>query len=112
MKIDPDALRHCPIPLDDFVKRAVLLLRDIFGNPFRPVPPSPSWQSPVVQGLAQAAYEQRERPVGPLDNARLAVLADALEEAGCEDAVLLGHLRGGGAHVRGCWAMDLILGRE
>jgi hypothetical protein len=42
----------------------------------------------------------------------LAVLADALEEAGCADAGLLGHLRSRGPHVRGCWALDLILGRE
>ena len=111
MKIDPDAWRHCPIPLDDFVKRSVLFLRDIFGNPFRPVTLSPAWLTPQVVALAQAAYEQRERPAGTLDPARLSVLADALEEAGCADAELLGHLRGPGPHARGCRAVDLLLGK-
>jgi hypothetical protein len=88
------------------------LLRDIFGNPFRPVSVSPAWLTPQVVALAQAAYGQRELPAGHLDLARLAVLADALEEAGCTDQTILGHLRGPGPHVRGCWAVDLILGRE
>ena len=87
------------------------LLRDIFGNPFRPVSVSPSWRTPQVLALAQAAYEQRELPAGTLDLARLAVLADALEDAGCDQADLLGHLRGPGPHVRGCWAVDLLLGQ-
>ena len=47
-----------------------------------------------------------------LDPDRLAVLADALEEAGCDNADLLSHLRGPGPHVRGCWALDLLLGKE
>jgi hypothetical protein len=49
---------------------------------------------------------------GTLDPARLTVLADALEDAGCTDADLLGHLRSPGPHVRGCWAVDLVLGKE
>jgi len=84
------------------------LLRDLFGNPFRPVVLHPSWRTPTVAGLAAVAYEQRALPSGELDRARLAVLADALEEAGCTDADLLGHLRGPGPHVRGCWALDLL----
>jgi hypothetical protein len=87
------------------------LLRDIFGNRFRPVSVSPTCRAPQVVALAQAAYEQRELPAGHLDPARLAVLADALEEAGCDQADLLGHLRGPGPHVRGCFAVDLVLGR-
>ena len=87
------------------------LLRDIFGNPFRPVTPDPAWRSPQVVGLAQAAYDQRGLPAGTLDLARLAILADALEEAGCTDRTILGHLRGAGPHVRGCWAVDLLLGK-
>ena len=62
--------------------------------------------------LARVAYDQRELPSGTLDVARLAVLADALEEAGCTDADLLGHLRGPGPHARGCWAVDLLLGKS
>src|SRR5262249_47555881 len=53
--------------------------------------------------MAQAIYEERALPSGHLDNTRMAILADALEDAGCCDAELLGHLRGQGAHVRGCW---------
>ena len=62
--------------------------------------------------FAQAAYEERELPSGHLSPTRLAVLADALEEAGCRDADLLAHLRAPGPHVRGCWALDLLLGKE
>ena len=87
------------------------LVREVFGNPFRPVTTS-SWQSPQVVALAQAAYDERELPAGTLDLARLAVLADALEEAGCAAQAILDHLRGPGPHVRGCWAVDLILGKE
>jgi hypothetical protein len=88
-------------------------LRDLFGPlPFRPVTVPPAWQTPQVVALAQAAYEQRGPPAGTLDLARLAVLAGALEEAGCDQADLLDHLRGPGPHVRGCWAVDLLLGKE
>jgi hypothetical protein len=65
-----------------------------------------------VAKLAEAAYEHRSVPDGTLDQDRLAVLADALEEAGCADTDILGHLRGTGPHVRGCHAVDAILGRE
>jgi hypothetical protein len=90
----------------------VELLRDILGSLFRPVSVSPACLTPPVVALAQAAYDQREMPAGTLDVARLAVLADALEEAGCTDSNLLGHLRGPGPHVRGCWAVDLLLGKS
>jgi hypothetical protein len=85
------------------------LLRDIFGNPFRPVSISPGWLTPTVTNLATAAYEERILPSGELDSARLAVLADALEEAGCDSADVLSHLREPGPHVRGCWVVDLLL---
>jgi hypothetical protein len=88
------------------------LLRCIFGNPFRPVSISPAWQTPQVVALAQAAYEQRELPAGTLDLARPAVLADALEDADCDQADLLSHLRDPVPHVRGCWVIDLLLGKE
>jgi hypothetical protein len=88
------------------------LLRDIFGNPFRPFTLSPACRTAQVVALAQAAYGEWELPAGPLDLARLAVLVDALEEAGCDQADLLGHLRGPGPHVRGCWAVDWILGKS
>ena len=88
------------------------LLREVFGNPFRPVEVGHAWQTPQVVALAQAAYEQRELPAGTLDLTRLAVLADALEEAGCTGQTILGHLRRPGPHVRGCWVVDLLLGKS
>jgi hypothetical protein len=93
------------------------LLRCIFGNPFRPLDAIASdilrWNSGIVVRLAQAAYDDRRLPDGTLDPARLAILADALEEAGVTDADILGHLRKeGGVHVRGCWAVDLLTGRQ
>jgi hypothetical protein len=88
------------------------LVRELFGNPFRSLTLDPAWQTPQVMALAKAAYDERELPAGTLDVARLAVLADALEEAGCDQAELLAHLRGPGPHVRGCWAVDLALGKE
>ena len=94
-------------------ERKPRLLRDIFGPiPFRLVSTSPGWQTPQVVALAQAAYDQRGLPAGTLDTTRLAVLADALEDAGCADADLLGHLRGPGPHVRGCFEIDALLGKS
>jgi hypothetical protein len=87
------------------------LVREVFGDPFRPAALVPSWLTPTVLALAEAAYDERVLPSGELDPARLSVLADALEEAGCADDDLLGHLRSPGPHVRGCWALDLILGK-
>src|SRR5262249_32815172 len=88
------------------------LLHDIFGNPFRPIKVPPAWKKKggEIPRLAQAAYEERRRREGRLEPARLAVLADALEEAGAEE-VILNHLRDSGPHVRGCWVVDLILGK-
>jgi hypothetical protein len=87
-------------------------LRDIFGNPFRPVSINPAWLTPTVISLAQAAYEERNLPSGTLDNARLAVLADALEECGCDNADIPNHLRQAGEHYRGCWVVDALLGKR
>jgi hypothetical protein len=81
------------------------LLRDLVGNPFRPVALDRRYVTPAVVALARAAYEERAFD-------RLPILADALEEAGVTDAQLLGHLRGPGPHALGCWALDAILGKE
>jgi hypothetical protein len=70
------------------------------------------WGDGVVGSLALAAYEDRRLPEGTLEPDRLAVLADALEDAGCADAELLGHLRAPGPHVRGCFALDVVLARQ
>jgi hypothetical protein len=88
------------------------LLRDIFGNGFGSPPLSPAvlaWHGGLAVQLATAAYEERSLPSGLLDSQRLAVLADALSDAGTTDAELLEHLRSPGSHVRGCWAVDLLL---
>jgi hypothetical protein len=90
----------------------LFLLGDIFGNPFRPVAVAPEWRSQSIVQLADAAYRDRQLPTGELDTGSLGVLADALEERGCNDEYLLGHLRSAGPHVRGCWAVDLLLGKE
>ena len=79
-------------------------LRDIFGNPFRPVVADPAWLTPTVVSIAEAIYRDRAFD-------RLPILADALEEAGCTNADLLLHCRQPGEHVRGCWAVDLVLGK-
>jgi hypothetical protein len=87
---------------------ALAFVRDIFGNPFRPVALPEACLTPAVRALAQAAYAERGVRGGELDLARLAVLADALEEVGA-DGSLLEHLRGPGPHVRGCWVVALVL---
>jgi hypothetical protein len=93
------------------------LIRDLLGpGPFRRVAVAPSvltWNGGTVPHLAEAAYQERAMPAGTLEPFRLAVLGDALEEAGCADEDLLGHLRATDVvHVRGCWAVDAILAKE
>jgi hypothetical protein len=83
------------------------LVRDIFGNPFRPAAADPAWHERaggVVPKLARSIYAERAFD-------RLPVLADALEDAGCTDREILDHCRGGGTHFRGCWVVDLVLGK-
>ena len=84
------------------------LFRDIFGNSFRPVAVDPdwlAWNHGTVSGIARHIYDDRA-----FDD--LPILADALEDAGCTNADVLNHCRGGGEHVRGCWVVDLVLGKE
>jgi hypothetical protein len=81
-------------------------LRDIVGNPFRPVAFKRAllaWEGCTIPNMAQGTYDERVMPEGTLDRTRLGMLADALEEAGSTDAEILEHLRGQGPHVRGCW---------
>ncbi|HET6572444.1 MAG TPA: hypothetical protein VFG68_02490 [Fimbriiglobus sp.] len=80
------------------------LLRCIVGYPFRPVACDPSWRTSTVVGLAEAIYADRVFD-------RLPILADALEDAGCTHPDVLAHCRGDGPHARGCWVVDLILGK-
>jgi hypothetical protein len=92
-----------------FTERAwqCCLLRCFIGNPFHSVPRNASWRAwndGTIPKIAQAIYDERAFD-------RMPILADALEEAGCTDADILAHCRSGGEHVRGCWVVDLILGR-
>ena len=82
------------------------LLRDVFGNPFRPVTFNPAWRTTDVALLATGIYDERAFD-------RMPILADALQDAECDNNDLLKHLRDSKAtHVRGCWALDLVLGKE
>jgi hypothetical protein len=81
------------------------LLREIFGDPFRPLSVDPSWLTLHVVELAQTIYDDRGFD-------KIPALADALEEAGCDHQEILAHCRGLKSHVRGCWLLDLILGKE
>jgi hypothetical protein len=82
-----------------------IVVRDIFGNPFRPVTLNPAWRTSNVSALAQSIYDDRAFD-------RLPILADALEDAGCDNADILNHCRQPGEHVRGCWVVDLVLEKE
>jgi hypothetical protein len=85
------------------------LLRDVLADPSLSATLEPARRTPTVVSLARAAYDERHLPSGDLDPHRLAVLADALEEAGAHDE-LVAHLRGPGPHVRGCHVVDFCLG--
>ncbi|MBX4200866.1 hypothetical protein KW786_01935 [Candidatus Parcubacteria bacterium] len=89
-----------------------VLMREMFGNPFVLASFNPDWGTPTVVSLIDAAYQNRNILTGYFDQARLAILADALEEAGCTEAGLLAHLRQGGPHMLGCWAMDVLSAYE
>jgi hypothetical protein len=91
------------------IQRAIAnILRDIFGNPFRPVQVNAqrlTWNGGTVTLIAQEIYEQRVF-------GSLPILADALEDAGCSDVAILDHCRCPDNHVRGCWLLDRLLGKE
>jgi hypothetical protein len=85
------------------------LLHDLFGpQPFRPITLDPawlSWHGGLLVSMARQMYQSR-------DFSDMPVLADALEEAGCTNQDILAHCRAGGEHVRGCWIVDLLSGKE
>ncbi|MBM3983893.1 MAG: hypothetical protein FJ304_27220 [Planctomycetes bacterium] len=84
---------------------AAAFLRDIFGNPFRPVAFSSEWRTDTALTLARTMYESREFSAMP-------ILADALQDAGCDSDDILNHCRDTAqVHVRGCWVVDLVLGK-
>ena len=81
------------------------LLRDIFGNPFRPVTLDPTWRTSTVVALAQACTSRGTSP-------RCRSWRTPFKTPGCDNADILDHCRGPGPHVRGCWVVDLVLGKE
>jgi hypothetical protein len=75
----------------------------------------PTCSTPTITNLAETIYNDREvwnNPASRSSFDHLPILADALEEVGCTDADLLAHCRGDGPHARGCWVIDLLLGKE
>lgn len=117
---DRDAIRRAPADETVMVARATwqaalaalaaekevqtALLRDICGNPFHPPTIDRAWLLPEVVYFARQIYEG-----GNFEWMR--DLADTLEEAGCTDRAILEHCRQSGAHVRGCWVIDALLGK-
>jgi hypothetical protein len=91
--------------LANALAKQIALLRDIFGNPFRPVSFDPTWLTSTVTALARQMYESRDFSAMP-------ILADALQDAGCDNAQVLEHCRGPGPHVRGCWVVDGCLNKS
>jgi hypothetical protein len=84
------------------------LIRDFIGNPFRPVAITLAWlawNDGTVHRIAEAIYNDRAFE-------RMPILADALEDAGCGNEDILAHCRSDSPHVRGCWVVDLLLGKE
>jgi hypothetical protein len=81
------------------------ILHDIFGNPFHPTTLNPSWLTTTVLALANGIYQEKAFE-------RMPILADALQDAGCDHGDILNHCRQSGEHVRGCWVIDFLTGRE
>jgi hypothetical protein len=107
-RVDAQAAAHYAAFTETDESAQAALLRDIMGNPFRLVTTESSWaewNNGIVLKLAQGIYEDQAFD-------RLPVVADALEDAGCTDATILDHCRLLGNHVRGCWVIDRLLGKE
>ena len=102
------AIKHCRAKASNKrkeVQAQAHLLREVVGNPFRPVTFAPAWRTDTVLVLARQIDESR-------DFSPMPILADALQDAGCDNEDVLNHCRGPGPHVRGCWVIDLILEKE
>jgi hypothetical protein len=91
--------------LEGYEKQHAALLRDIAGNPFHTVFFDPTWRTDHTVGIATKMYDERNFDAMP-------ILADTLEDAGCNNPDILNHCREPGVHARGCWVVDLILGKE
>jgi hypothetical protein len=103
---DKTLLTYLNRPVDclEILKPKVEVFRDIFGNPFCPVTLNPSWLTSTVLALANGIYDEKAFD-------RMPILADALQDAGCDNEDILNHCRQPGEHVKGCWVVDLILSK-
>ena len=119
-------------PIDDFLQSAIgeavdaeatkqgHFLSDIvrvpatgFSSPPQPLSAAVlNWNGRAIPRLAEAIYQERRMPEGTLDNNQLGILAAALVAAGCDNEALIQHCRSAGPHIRGCWAVDLLLGKR
>lgn len=81
------------------------LFRDVVRNPCKPVAFDPAWRTSTAVAVAQGMYESRDFSAMP-------ILGDALQDAGCDNDDILNHCRQPGPHVRGCWVVDLVLGKS
>ncbi|QEG25396.1 hypothetical protein GobsT_01210 [Gemmata obscuriglobus] len=86
-------------------RQLAALTRCVFGNPFRPVAFAPAWRTSTAVTLAQGIYDDRAFD-------RMPILADALQDAGCDNDDILNHCRADTVHARGCWVVDLVLGKR
>ena len=107
---DPENLISVPperveATIRSYTTHPAVYIREVFGNPFRPVAFSPDWRTGTTVAIARGMYESRDFSAMP-------ILADALQDTGCDSAEVLDHCRGPGPHVRGCWVVDLVLGKE
>jgi hypothetical protein len=103
--MSPEQMEWADGAQNDERRAQAQLASDIFGNPFRPVLFDRRWRTADTVGIARGIYEDRAFD-------RLGLLADALMDAGCADEQVLGHCRSQGPHVRGCFVVDWVLGKE
>jgi hypothetical protein len=101
-RLHPDAESSWRIVRKAAQRTVLALVRDVFGNPFRAVALDSTCRTSTVLALALQMYDTRDFTPMP-------ILADALQDAGCEHVDILAHCRGGGPHSRGCWVVDLVL---
>lgn len=100
---------------EDDIEWQAAILHDLFDNDFLKLSLDPdwlAWNTATIPRISQVIYDERQMPGGTLDPARMSILADALLDAGCSDEEVVQHCRSDKPHVRGCWLVDLILGKS
>lgn len=86
-------------------REELMMALDVLDFAFRSFAFSPHWRTDTVMVLARTMYESRDFNSMP-------ILADALQDAECDNDDILNHCRGSGPHVRGCWVVDNILSKD